>query len=178
MDLTENIIILRRIEERINNDSVSVGEIISTWFDEFTSRATTIEKQADQYFQEKDLVSAANYYMRASTYYRTAERFSNHLETNSLNIYNKSVVLFEKGLSLNSPMYPNCQSIQIPYLSQNNKYFLHAYYCKSNNQVERLPLIIGINGFLFIFYLFFFQIKIYFCQVMMETRKINFKNLN
>lgn len=120
---------------KIVND-IQPGDFES-WYTEWNSMATKIEKLASESAENNRTVSANKAFLRACNYYRTAEFFLDHVDKRRNECYLKSVKSFKQALK-NSSL--NIMNVHIPY----EDYTMDGYlYIKSKNA----PTLIYIGGY-------------------------------
>ncbi|WP_159912263.1 S9 family peptidase [Pantoea sp. 18069] len=85
------------------------------------------------------LLSAGEKYSRAATYYLTCERLQAHGAPGRLELYERFLAVFAKGLRLAGE---NCERVEIPYEGQ----VLSALYVRAEGVNGRAPLLVQVNG--------------------------------
>lgn len=142
VDMNEFWVTLQLIESATNSLSVSLSSVKDIWSGTWLALAKVLQSEAEQYENEHDHIAAASAYFRASNYFMLAERFLDHLLPTSLSIYNSSVVMFQKGLTQQSPLFTHCLVQAIPYLDSfsGKMYMLHGYWCPGNTNIAIIVL--------------------------------------
>lgn len=85
------------------------------------------------------LISAGDKYGRASTYYLTAERLQAHGATGRVELYQRVLDTFEKGIAL---AQENCERVAIPYEGT----VLSGLYTRAKGTAGRAPILVQVNG--------------------------------
>ncbi|TPV55728.1 alpha/beta hydrolase [Aestuariibacter sp. GS-14] len=85
------------------------------------------------------LLSAGEKYKRASSYLITCERLQGHNAPGRLDLYKRSLELFQKSVELGKE---NCQRVEIPYEGKH----LSALYVKAEGVEGPAPILIQVNG--------------------------------
>jgi dienelactone hydrolase len=106
----------------------------------------TWSRMADQLcgLAEEDLsrgrkLSAGEKFNRAATYYLTCERLQAHGAPGRLELYQRFLEVFARGLKLTGE---NCERVEIPYEGKH----LSALYVKAEGVQGRAPLLVQVNG--------------------------------
>lgn len=132
--------------------AADIGEVLETierikdgdfesWCIEWTKTAERMDKFAKECYLDGNLISAAEGYLRASNYYRTAEFYlhENLEDKRILELYDKSLECFSFVMKLNNPVI---EGIRIPYEGTS----IPAHFYKVDENIPR-PTIIAITGF-------------------------------
>ena len=85
------------------------------------------------------MLSAGEKYNRAATYYITCERLQGHGTEGRLELYQKFLSTFERGLLLSRE---NCQRVEIPYEGK----VLSALYVRAEGVDGPAPILVQVNG--------------------------------
>lgn len=85
------------------------------------------------------MLSAGEKYNRAATYYITCERLQGHGAEGRLELYQKFLSTFERGLLLSRE---NCQRVEIPYEGK----VLSALYVRAEGVDGPAPILVQVNG--------------------------------
>ncbi|KTB79609.1 hydrolase [Pseudomonas syringae pv. syringae PD2774] len=85
------------------------------------------------------MLSAGEKYNRAATYYITCERLQGHGVEGRLELYQKFLSTFERGLLLSRE---NCQRVEIPYEGK----VLSALYVRAEGVDGPAPILVQVNG--------------------------------
>lgn len=85
------------------------------------------------------MLSAGEKYNRAATYYITCERLQGHGAAGRLELYQKFLSTFERGLLLSRE---NCQRVEIPYEGK----VLSALYVRAEGVDAPAPILVQVNG--------------------------------
>nr|WP_321386022.1 prolyl oligopeptidase family serine peptidase [uncultured Vibrio sp.] len=85
------------------------------------------------------MISAGDKYGRAATYYITAERLQGHNSPGRINLYDKFLQTFLRGIDL---ARENCQRVEIPYEGNH----LSALYVKAEGVTGKAPILVQVNG--------------------------------
>ncbi|MFS1703859.1 alpha/beta hydrolase family protein [Alteromonas sp. AMM-1] len=94
---------------------------------------------AEEDIERGRLLSAGEKYKRASSYLITCERLQGHNAPGRLDLYKRSLELFQKSVALGKE---NCQRVEIPYEGKH----LSALYVKAEGVEGPAPILIQVNG--------------------------------
>lgn len=133
--------------------SSDIGEALATaeritpgdydgWHDAWLATADRIAAEAERSQADEHRVSARDGFLRASTYYRTAEFFlhENPGDSRVAHAYDRSVECFRAFASLSDPVI---EPVEIPYETT----VLQGYFYRANNSDAPRPTMILHNGF-------------------------------
>jgi pimeloyl-ACP methyl ester carboxylesterase len=136
------------------NGAADIGECLKTayrikegdddsWYAEWSGTARELEKAGNRFLRRGQKLSAAEAYLRASGYYRSAEFFL-HIDPKDkriLRAWKKSVEMFGKFAKLQRDFV--IKPVRIPF----EKTTLPGYYCRVDGSGKRRPLLIVHTGF-------------------------------
>lgn len=94
---------------------------------------------AEEDIERGRLLSAGEKFKRASSYLITCERLQGHNAPGRLDLYKRSLELFQKSVELGKE---NCQRVEIPYEGKH----LSALYVKAEGVEGPAPILIQVNG--------------------------------
>ena len=94
---------------------------------------------AEEDIERGRLLSAGEKFKRASSYLITCERLQGHNAPGRLELYKRSLELFQKSVELGKE---NCQRVEIPYEGKH----LSALYVKAEGVEGPAPILIQVNG--------------------------------
>ncbi len=89
--------------------------------------------------QRGRLISAGEKYQRAALYLGTAERLLGHGTPGRLELYKRSLELFQRGLTLSGA---NCERVTIPYAGSH----LSGLYVRAEGVCGPQPILLQVNG--------------------------------
>lgn len=84
-------------------------------------------------------ISAGDKYSRAATYYLTAERLQAHGAPGRLELFQRFLDAFEKGIRMSGE---NCERVEIPYEGKH----LAGLYVRAENTTGPAPILVQVNG--------------------------------
>ena len=144
---------LKRTLSSMYSKGSDLGEVIGTasriqplnyenWYTEWTKTADHFKNVGDTAFERGHLVSAHDAWLRAQTYYRTAEFFlhRNPDDPRILTSWKNSVDTFRKAMELDQV---HMEIVQIPYENTT----LPGYFYSADNSGEKKPLLIIQTGY-------------------------------
>lgn len=144
---------LKRTMSSMYSKGSDLGEVIGTasriqplnyenWYAEWTKTADHFKTVGDTAFERGHLVSAHDAWLRAQTYYRTAEFFlhQNPDDPRILTSWKNSVDTFRKAMELD-PVH--MEIVKIPYENTT----LPGYFYSADESGEKRPLLIIQTGF-------------------------------
>ncbi|WMJ89179.1 alpha/beta hydrolase family protein [Anaerocolumna sp. MB42-C2] len=134
----------------VRNGGGEIGEMFYTaaqiedynpdsWAEEWPRMAERVERKAKQAEADGHVVSAREFYIRASTYYRTALFALTPDNPGFLAVYYKSMTCFIKAATL---LEPQIELIKIPFENT----FLPGCFSKAETNAEKKKTIIAIGG--------------------------------
>lgn len=125
----------------INEVTTAVSQIKNgspeSWYDAFYRMAQIVEGKALGY---EDRVSKGYAYLRAHTYYRSAEFFLHGDDHRRPDTWERQVLVFDKGLEY---LKVDRHKLEVPY--ENAVLRAHYYPCKEDDGTK--PLIVACNGY-------------------------------
>jgi hypothetical protein len=143
---------LRAISQS-STGGADIGECLSTiykitegddesWHREWSSTAQRVEKMAEDFKNDGDLINARECYLRASNYYRTAEFFlhTNPDDPRILETWGKSRDCFLQVADMSGGLI---KPVEIPFEGTT----LPGYYCLTDKSGVKKPLLIMQTGF-------------------------------
>jgi alpha-beta hydrolase superfamily lysophospholipase len=108
------------------------------WWEEWSTMASRLEKQADAAADEGRQMTAGNYYIRAGNYYFTGERFILPGDA-KLAMYQKALRCFHAGFERR---HRNIERVDVPYQGS----ALAAYFMKAPGVSSKAPTVVLFNG--------------------------------
>ena len=125
----------------INEVTTAISQIengsADSWYDAFYKMAQIVEGKARSY---EDSVSKGYAYLRAHTYYRSAEFFLHSTDHRRPDTWKRQVLVFDKGLEY---LGVERRQLEVPY--DNAILRAHYYPCKEDDGTK--PLIVVCNGY-------------------------------
>ncbi|KEA63073.1 hypothetical protein ADIMK_2597 [Marinobacterium lacunae] len=94
---------------------------------------------ADEDESRGRMISAGDKYVRAATYFLTAERLQAHGAPGRLALYQRFLEVFNKGIDLAKE---NCERVEIPYEGKH----LSALYVRAEGVDGPAPILVQVNG--------------------------------
>ena len=107
--------------------------------DTWANMADKLYGLAEEDIERGRLLSAGEKFKRASSYLITCERLQGHNAPGRLELYKRSLELFQKSVELGKE---NCQRVEIPYEGKH----LSALYVKAEGVEGPAPILIQVNG--------------------------------
>jgi hypothetical protein len=143
---------LRSYENSNGNDNTTatVAAMAAQWNATWAALGETLETEGESFAADGDNISAASALHRAAMYLQLAGRFDKLLDPSSLRLFKRSVEVFERAVGIDTPQFPQCRSLLVPYPNASSPAVLHGYWCPSalrTRQDGKQPTIIGITGF-------------------------------
>eukprot|EP01130_Rhizamoeba_saxonica_P007259 TRINITY_DN2931_c0_g1_i1.p1 TRINITY_DN2931_c0_g1~~TRINITY_DN2931_c0_g1_i1.p1 ORF type:complete len:467 (+),score=69.61 TRINITY_DN2931_c0_g1_i1:282-1682(+) len=153
VDLTETIVTANSLERQIKDASVPLSVVQEDWFTTWLKLGNNALSAGDSFLQSDDTIGAASAYHRACMYYQLSLRlFTDHFNQTALDVYTQSTRAFIMAINLKSPLYPNCQLLEIPYYDNITGIHvnLHGYFCGSTlypvGEARTILLLTGYDG--------------------------------
>jgi dienelactone hydrolase len=115
----------------------------NSWYREWSRTANELERAGNKFLRQGQKLSAAEAYLRASNYYRTAEFFlrADARDKRILRTWKKGVDMFRKFAGLQKDFI--IRPVRIPF----EKTTLPGYYCLVDDSGKERPLLIVHTGF-------------------------------